>query len=384
MNYNPYAAPQAAPPPMMGAPPPGGGAAQPWDVGEVVSLAFDQFKRTWGVLIGAFIVDAIVAGLPGQIPQVIAQSGAMDPTDPAFLAINGVCTLIGLALGAFMASGLIKIYVTAARGGEPAFGDLFSGGSKTLKILATQFLMGFAILIGFLLLIVPGIILALGLAFSTYYVADADMGPIDAMKASWEATNGSKGKLFLLGIVGFLIVLVGIIACCIGAIPAAAIVTLANAIVFIRISGRGATPSGFDPNAGGMGGGFAPAAPGGFGAPPGGFGPGGAPPGGGYGGPPQGGGGYGGPPQGGGGYGGPPQGGGGYGGPPGGGGGYGGPPGGGGGGYGGPPGGGMPGGGGGMPPGGGGYGPPGGGGGFPPGGGGAPPGGGGYGGPPGY
>jgi hypothetical protein len=222
--------------------------------------------------------------------------------------------------------------------------------------------MYLAIAIGFLLLIIPGIIVALGLSYATYFVADAGLGPIEALKASWAATNGSKGKLFLFGIVAFFIALAGVIACCIGIIPAVTLTMLAQAMIYVRLSGRGTTSGGFDPYAGG--GGFAPQ--GGYGAPPqGGYG--GPPAGGGYGGPPAGGG-YGGPPAGGG-YGGPPQGGGGYGGPPQGGGGYG-PPGGGGGGYGGPQG------GGGAPPAGGGYGgPPGYG---PPGGGG------GQGGPPGY
>ncbi len=348
---------------MMGVPPggPPQGGAQPWDIGEILSLAFEGFKRTWGVLIGAFFVDAILAGIPGQIPQILTQTGAVDPGSAAASILALVLGLVGLAIGAFMASGLLKIYITAARGGQPNFGDLFSGGSKMFSILAVQILMGFAILLGLLLLIVPGIILALGLSYATYFVADADMGPIDALKASWAATTGSKGKLFLFGIVAFFIAMLGLVACCVGVFAAVAITALAQAMIYVRISGRGQTSGGFDPSAGGPGGGFAPPGMGGYGGPP---------AGGGYGGPPQGGGGgYGGPPQGGGGYGGPPQGGGGYG-PPGAGGGYGGPQGG----------------GGGMPPGGGGgyggppgYGPPGGGGGAPPGGGY-----GGGGGPPGY
>ena len=132
--------------------------------------------------------------------------------------------------------------------------------------------------------------LVYGLCLAQFFVADADMGPIDAMKASWAATNGHKGKLFLLGLLSIPVMLVGMVACCVGIFATASIVMVAFAIVFVRLSGRGTTSSGYDP--GGYGGG-------GY-APPGG----GYPPAGGYGGPPQGGGGYGGPPQGpqGGGY----------------------------------------------------------------------------------
>jgi hypothetical protein len=339
---------------MMGAPPggPPQGGAQPWDVGEILSSAFEGFKRTWGVLIGTILIYGTIAAIPGMILGGLQGAGVIDQ-DSAQVA-SGIVQLIGFVIAAFFQTGLIRVFVAAARGGQPNIGDLFSGGGKILYILATQILMFIAIMLGFICLIIPGFILSFGLAFSNYFVADADLGPIEAMKASWAAMNGSKGKLFLFGFVAFFIYVGGMIACCIGIIPAAAIVALAQAMIYVRISGRGNTSGGFDPSAGG--GGFAPQ--------------------------PGMGGGYGGPPQGGG-YGGPPQGG-----APGGGG-YGPPGGGGGGGYGGPPqggGGGMPPGGGGGAPGGGyggppGYGPPGGGGGAPPGGGGGY---GGGGGPPGY
>ncbi|MGH7327666.1 MAG: hypothetical protein ACREJX_04890, partial [Polyangiaceae bacterium] len=300
MNYNPYAAPQAAPP-MMGAPPPQQGGAQPWDIGEVISLAFDQFKRCWGVLVGAFIVYVIIAAIPGGIVGGLQGAGVID-ADSAPIA-NGVIQILSLFMSAFFQTGLIRLALSAARGQEPNFGDLFSGGGRFLAMLGGLLLIYIAFFFSLLLLVIPAFIVMPGLALTTYFIADSNMGPISAMQASWNAMNGSKMKLFLFGLVAFLIAIVGLIACCIGIIPAGIVLQIAMAIIYVRLSGRGTTPSGFDPNAG-MGGGF--------GAPPGGG------MGGGYGGPPQGG--YGGPPQGGapgGGYGGPPQGGGGYG-PPGG------------------------------------------------------------------
>ncbi|MEO8874571.1 MAG: hypothetical protein ABI461_03205, partial [Polyangiaceae bacterium] len=252
MNYNPYAAPQAGPPPMMGVPqggPPQGGA-QPWDIGEILSLAFEGFKRSWGVIIGAILVDAILSAIPGQISNVLVQSGVVDAGSAPAIILQLVLTIVGVVIGAFFATGMIKIGTTIARGGQPNFGDLFSGGNRMFAILATQILMGLAILLGLLLLIVPGIIVSLGLVFSTYFVADAGMGPIDAMKASWAAMNGSKGKFFLFGIVSLFVVLLGMIACCIGVFAAAGVLAIAQAMIYVRISGRGTTAGGFDPNAG--------------------------------------------------------------------------------------------------------------------------------------
>jgi uncharacterized membrane protein len=84
--------------------------------------------------------------------------------------------------------------------------------------LAGQILVGLVVILGFILLIVPGIILALGLLFSSYLIIDKGKGPIEAMKESWRITKGHKWQLLLfvlalagLNILGFLLLLVGLL-----------------------------------------------------------------------------------------------------------------------------------------------------------------------------
>lgn len=381
MPNNPYAAPVAAAGPGA---PAGMGQARDWEIGEVLTQAWETFKQQWAVLVFApfvLFVIYIVAAVVLQLPlQLLAREDATLGMVAAFPVM-----LLQMFVMSFVYAGCIKLFVAAARGQTPEFGVAFSGIGRALPLLLGQLLVALAYLFGFILLVVPGIIVGLGTAFTMFYVADMELGPIDAFKRSWETMKGHKMKLFLYGLVSFGIALLGYIACLVGIFVAMPVIMLGMAIIYTRISGTASGPSGGSgfavpqqgtygsppgaPAYAAPGGGYPPAGggyggPGGQNPPGGGYG---APPGGGYN--PPGGGGYN-PPGGGGGYG--PPGGGGYN-PPGGGGGYN-PPGGGGG-YG------PPGGGGGYNPpgGGGGYGPPGGGGYNPPGGGGyGPPGGGGY------
>jgi len=371
MQQNPYQAPTSAEPyaaPGMQAV----GYPQGWDVGEVIGLGWERVKEHWPLLIFAWFIPQLIAGAPGWVIEGMKESGTLSETT-ASLA-GAVTSIFSFVVGAFLTTGVVRVFMKVGRGEPAEFGEIFGGGDRFGAMLGTLFLQQVAIVLGLVCLIIPGIILAVGLSWAPYYCADTRMGPVECLKASWEATNGQKMQLVLLGLLSVLVVLGGLLCLLIGVFPAVAVVNMALAYAYLRGSGRlGGGPQRGQPGA------WGPQTQPAFGGPLPGGGWGGPPPGGGWGGPPQGGGpgGYGGPPQGGGspgGWGGPPQGGGpgGYGGPPQGGGspgGYGGPPQGGGG----PPqGGGSPGGYGGPPQGGGGQPPPGWGG-PPQGGGGQPP-----------
>ncbi len=337
MPHNPYAAPIAAASPTGAV---GAGAPADWEIGEVISQAWEAVKQHWPVLIFAPIVASIITSIISGVVQFgIGVLGIDEPV--VVIAITVVLMILQYLVSAFFQVGVTRIVISAARGEAPDFGALFGGADRFIALFLCWLIMGIAIGIGFVLLIVPGVILALGLVMAPYYVVDQNMDPIAALKTSWEAMNGHKMKYFLFGIVSGLIAIAGLLACIVGILPAMAVLLTSVAIIYTRISGTHrsaptpAGPQGFAqpgyasppgappgqaPYGGGQqgGGGYGGPQGGGYGGPQGGGGYGG-PQGGGYGGP-QGGGGYGGPQ--GGGYGGP-QGGGGYGGPQGGGGGYG-------------------------------------------------------------
>jgi hypothetical protein len=328
VNYNPYAPPQAAVQPYT-PPPPGVGQPQPWEIGEVVSQAFEAFKANWVVLVFSMLIVGVLVMILIVPLGVLVATGVIEVNSVEYWGVYSASVFLILTLDAFLYVGLYRIALVAARGQRPEFGLLFSGGDRFLAMLGTLWLSFLIVAFGYALLVVPGIILGLGLSMSLMFVVDQNLGPVDALKASWGAMQGHKLHLLLFGLVAFAMVVAGELACGVGLLAVIPILWVAHAIIYLRLTGRGAParpaygmpagypgqaypPQGYGPP---VGGGYAPQGPqGGYGGPQGGFGG------------PQGGGGYGGPQ--GGGQGGPP---------PGGGGGYG-------------------------PPGGGGYGPPGGGG----------------------
>lgn len=270
MNH-PYAPQQPAP---------HAGGPQTWEVGDVIGFGWERFKASWGVLVGIFFVGTFLMRLPGAIPTVMQSAGVFGHDQESVWIGSGLSTLITLFVQPFFMAGFLRSWLAATRGQAPQFGDLFAGGRYYLPLLGVSLLTTLAVLTGYLLLIVPGIILGCGLGFAQFYVVDQNLGAIDAMKASWAATNGHKMKIFLFGIAAFFVVLLGEFACCVGILAAVPVVGIAACAIYLHISGQWqGRPGPMSPV--GYGGGPAGAPPVGYGAPPpGGFGsPGYGPPG---------------------------------------------------------------------------------------------------------
>jgi uncharacterized membrane protein len=221
--YAPPAAPYVPPAP----PAPGGGPPLDWEVTELLSGAWNVFTRHWAPL----CVGMLIAGLIISVPLIVvyvaimvmaitaseaANSGNPDAAGTMALIMGGVALLAVLLvflLSPIFTARLLRMSLTAVRGGTPQVGDLFKGEMRYGSMLALTLLQTFCIFLGYLLLIVPGVILALGLYFSVYFVVDRRMGATDAMKASWQATTGRKGQVFVLMLV------LGLVAAGCGFIP---------------------------------------------------------------------------------------------------------------------------------------------------------------------
>ncbi len=79
--------------------------------------------------------------------------------------------------------------------------------------LGMTILSTIGLIIGFILLIIPGIILAVRWSAASGFLVSGREGVIDSLKASWEATRGNGLTIFLAGLVLFivLVLIIGII-----------------------------------------------------------------------------------------------------------------------------------------------------------------------------
>jgi hypothetical protein len=148
--------------------------------------------------------------------------------------------MLVLLLSPIFTARYLRMAMTAVRGGTPVVGDLFKGEMRYGSMLALVFLQMTLTSLGYLFFIVPGVILAIGLQFSAFFVVDRRLGAVDAMKASWQVTSGRKGQVFVV------MLLFGLVAAGCGFIPFVghfigyAIMFLGLAITYMRLTGEAA------------------------------------------------------------------------------------------------------------------------------------------------
>ena len=106
---------------------------------------------------------------------------------------------------------------------------LFKGFERFADTLIAGLLVSLATGLGFILLIVPGIIVSCGLAMTFFImVDDPNISGIDAMSESWNMMRGHKWELFCLWIRFIGWILLSIITCGIGFIFLQPYITLAT------------------------------------------------------------------------------------------------------------------------------------------------------------
>jgi uncharacterized membrane protein len=199
-----------------------------------------SFSNGWQVLHKYFLVLLLVVvalGIlvsPFQAARININPG-MHPGMPwndghfFFSAAMGMFALI-VGIFAFAYSLLVipvlefganLMFVHAVRDIKPEFETFIKGFKENyLHIVLANLLTIALIMMGFILLIVPGIIIACRLAFVSYLVMDKKMDPIQAVEESWKMTKGHAWTIFAIGFVSIFIFILGLCMLFVGVIPA--------------------------------------------------------------------------------------------------------------------------------------------------------------------
>jgi uncharacterized membrane protein len=143
----------------------------------LMASARESLKGKIGTPMAACVVFFVIVGLLGSIPFIGWLAGML---------ITGPLVL-----------GLYILFLNITRGTEARFSQLFDGFGSFGNALAAYIVMCIFIVLWMLILIVPGIIAALGYSQTFFIMADnKNIDGLAALRRSKEMMQGHKGKLF--------------------------------------------------------------------------------------------------------------------------------------------------------------------------------------------
>ena len=213
--------------------------SQPLGIGACISRGFELTKRHFGIIFltgliyfGIMMGISIVLGVAEVAMGIGTGNMGIDKTpqsaSPAALGVSFILEVISNVVSIFLSLGVTRIGLKLVSGEPAEVGMLFGEGSKLLRTIGASILYWLMVSIGLLLLIVPGIYLAIRFGQFQSAIVDRDLGVLDSLAYSSDITTNNRMSLFGLAVLNMLIVLAGAIALCIGMIFAIPIVWLAS------------------------------------------------------------------------------------------------------------------------------------------------------------
>ena len=205
------------------------------EVGTILNYAIDIWKQNFGLLLGATVIIVVVSatfsGFAGGARAVIG-----DP-DIGVLVELGI-NQIGNAVQLFLNIGMTTITLSLCRRRNADIGMLMSGGDRFLPILGTSILAFIAVAVGFLLLIVPGIILLLLFWPYYYLLVDKQCPAMESFSIAYSLGKQNWATTFLLSLLSFAIGLIGLLAFCVGIFAAMPLINVMWTSAYLMMKGE--------------------------------------------------------------------------------------------------------------------------------------------------
>lgn len=172
-------------------------ASQPVSVAKILDTSFKLYKASFAKLLGYFLILTALYMLMSYFVDVLMPIPDTPTELPNFEdmpKVSGVFFL-GSLLSLIIYSAIIYRIDNIAHDRDDSFSEGLGVGLKTFpKMIIAVILYSIALVLGLILLIVPGLILSLSLYLYIYFIVLDDMGGYESLKASHDLVWGQWWK----------------------------------------------------------------------------------------------------------------------------------------------------------------------------------------------
>lgn len=211
-------------------------------------ISFDSISEAWKYLqpnLGPWIGAALIYMLVTVALSVLQTR--LSPPDangiPQLGTAYWLTALAGFVVGQFFIGGLLRMAIDTVRTGRAEFGLLFSAFDVLPALLGAGILTTIASFFGFLLCIVPGLLLLGLFLFVAPLIVDQRKGALDAISTSFNTLKPQMWMALLYVIVIGLLAGAGALACGVGMLVTFPLALLSLAVTYRDFFLGGATPT---------------------------------------------------------------------------------------------------------------------------------------------
>ena len=193
---------------------------RPLSLGEILDRTFSLYRGNFLLFISVTAIPQLLI-LAVHLAQLLL-FGYIGTTriDPTRTALSGGMAAGALLSGLFATVVYIAAYLFAQGGTVYAVSELYLGRTTTIgeslrrmrgqamNLFGVTLLNGIAILVGLILLIVPGIWLACRLITCEPAALLEDLGARDSLERSYRLTEGSAGRAFVIYLLYFVMAII--------------------------------------------------------------------------------------------------------------------------------------------------------------------------------
>lgn len=222
--------------------------SEPLDGPACIKRGWDLMLRNAGIVALAMLVSLGCTWAVSLVFEAITAPLRIATTPQDFSTYNEYASqaepsylLLGVTIGfgiinqifnMFINLGMLRVWLNLASGKAASVGMIFGEGRKLLVAIVASIIYGLAVALGLILLIVPGIYIALRYGQYMNAIVDKNLGIMESLQYSSNLTTGNRMSLFVLAILCMLVMIAGFLAFCVGIFVAMPIVSLAAAVSY--------------------------------------------------------------------------------------------------------------------------------------------------------
>jgi uncharacterized membrane protein len=196
----------------------------PFSIKEAFSFGWQKTKEHFWF----FLASLLAFGIVFTVINMFVERDGADSIAAQFLLY---------IVNALMGLGLINAVLAVCEGKVPGSSSFKTDLISFLKFLVTQLVFSVMVFVGFLLLIIPGVIIMLRFFYTPYILLDKKGGIGESFKESWRITKGSSWELLILFLVTVGINIAGAIALGVGLFVTIPLTMIATGFVYKKLSG---------------------------------------------------------------------------------------------------------------------------------------------------